>query len=103
MADSPYNVVASPNYASPLLNFSVLSGQQHPQQQQPQGQGQGQPAAQGQQQNPNNPFQKLGSSINNFAHGLSQYLQPAQQPVGMPMNISPGSIAGANNMTSGLY
>jgi hypothetical protein len=93
--DNPYVVVGSPSYAAPLLDFSVLSGRGPQQAQQNQ-----RPNAQPNQ--PNNPAYNLGSSVSNFGQGLMRYLNPPQ-PVGMPTNIGPASVAGANTMLSGLY
>lgn len=87
---NPYLVVGSPNYAAPLLNFSPLSGR--PQQQQT-------TQNPGATQNPNTAY-RLGNSIRNFGQGLFGYMNPQQS---MPLNIAPGTVAGANSMLSGIY
>ena len=79
MADNPFVVVGSPNYAGPLVNW--FGGVQKNQQQ---GRQQQQPSApQAQPQWPS--LSQLLSSWN------------AQQPG------TAGSVAGANTMTSGVY
>jgi hypothetical protein len=88
MADNPFQVVGSPNYAAPLVNFSPLSGQQQkPAQPQP---GQPQPNQQ------SNAANKFGQGIRNWLMQPGQQQQPGQ-----PMQL--GSIPGANQATSGLY
>jgi hypothetical protein len=91
MENNPYVVVGSPNYAAPLLNFSALSGQQNQQQQQKQPPNSQQKPANPQ---PNNPAANLGTAIRNWGGNLQQYFQPQQVPA---------SVAGANNLMSGLY
>lgn len=105
MPDNQYQVVASPNYAQPLLDFSALNPYA-PKNQKPQ---------QGQQnQQPGQPQQgqQSGQGIPNFARGLQQFFQPQQQQSngpqayqqpGMPIQLGPGSVAGANQMFSGVY
>lgn len=85
---NPYEVVGSPNYAAPLLNFSALSGQQNNQQQNNQNKNQQQ-----------NPYNKAGQAVGNFARGLFQQ----QQSAGQPLNITPGTTQGANAMLAGIY
>lgn len=104
MADNnPYLVVGSPNYAAPLLDFSQLN----PNAKKPQ---QGQQQQQGQPQNGQPQNQQPGAQ--NWAARLQSMFTPQQQaPVGpqasqlagQPLNIAPGSVAGANTMLAGLY
>jgi hypothetical protein len=108
MADNnPYLVVGSPNYAAPMIDFSALNPNapnKQNNQNNPQGQNQGQQPG----QKPKSPFQ-------NFANSLQSFLQPAApgagagpaamgpQAYGGPLQLTPGSVDGANAMLSGIY
>jgi hypothetical protein len=101
MPDNPYTVVASPNYAAPLLDFSQLPGA--PKKQQPQQNQQQQPVQQGQQQSPaQNMAARLRQLFGPQAQQAPTGPQAYQQP-GAPLDLSQGSVAGANALTSGLY
>jgi hypothetical protein len=106
MENNPFVTVPSPNYAAPIVNLFGNQNQKPQQNQQ-------------QQQNPQNPQQP------NWGQRLRAWLQQQQgqqpggdqalaaynnpnltmrQRVGLdPLDITPGSVAGANTLTAGLY
>jgi len=101
MADNPFVVVGTPSYGAPLLDFSVLSGNQKKLMQ---------PAPA-----PNNnipPQQQQPNAVFNFGQGLRRWLSGTSGPASSPSNyqttpgpldLTSGTLAGANNLTSGLY
>jgi hypothetical protein len=97
MDNNPFVTVPSPNYAAPIVN---LFGNQN---QKPQQQNQQNP----QQQNPQQP--NWGQQLRAWLQQRQQQQQPGQmgpqanaQP-GAPVDLTPGSVAGANQMFAGLY
>jgi hypothetical protein len=105
MENNPFVTVPSPNYAGPMVNFGNFGNQN----QQPQQNGQNPWQRNPQQQQ--NPQQQ--DWITRLRAWLQQRQQQPQQPgqmgpqaygqPGAPLNLTPGSVAGANQLTAGLY
>jgi hypothetical protein len=99
MDNNPFVTVPSPNYAAPIVNFFGNQNQK-PQQNQ-------------QQQNPQQ--QDWGQRLRAWLQQQQQQGDPAlaaynnpnltmRQRVGLdPIDLNPGSVAGANTLTAGLY
>ena len=107
MADpNQFQVVPSPNYAAPMLNFGPLSGQKQSTQQQS-----GLPQTQAdQQQNAAQTAAQQNAAQQNTIAQLGQRLrqlfaqqQQQQQPAGASTAISPMPQTFNPNQSSGLY
>jgi len=97
MEGNPYQVVGSPSYAAPLVNFF---GGQRPQQPQPGQPQQGQPG----QPNPQQQASMAARLAQLFGirPGQQQGQPGAYQPPG-PMNLQPNAMIPPNANPTGLY